>query len=54
MSEKKHKHVWKISYLQYEYPEGYAGTAQAIQYAFLLCQCENVKKVEVKTESSAN
>ena len=43
-----HKHEWAIASIGWEYPIGMSGTAIAEQYAYLLCQCMEVRKSKVK------
>lgn len=42
-----HAHEWAIASIGWEYPQGISGTGQAKQYAYLLCQCMEVRKSEV-------
>ena len=44
---KTHIHEWQISYLEREYPIGMAGTTGSVLYAYLLCQCTEVRRVVV-------
>ena len=46
------KHEWELSHTQYEYEQqcGTATTLNQIEYAYLLCQCGKVKKVEITND----
>lgn len=50
---KDHKHNWELSHTTYEYqqPQGMTTTLEQTEYAYLLCQCGKVKKVEVEEKS---
>lgn len=49
---KEHKHHWQFVASTYEYPMGISGTVGAIEYAYLLCQCSEIKKVKVKNDKT--
>lgn len=49
---KTHEHKWEMQSTVYQYLGGYTGTVMPIEYAYLLCQCGEVKKVKVEKEAN--
>jgi hypothetical protein len=46
-------HYWEFQITQWQYPSGVWGTAQAVEYAYLLCRkCGATKKVRVQEDKS--
>jgi hypothetical protein len=46
----EHIHKWELQSTSYQFPLGTSGTSVAVEYAYLLCQCGEVRKVKIKKE----
>ena len=45
-----HIHKLELTSTQWQSPSGYSGTAALEEYAYLLCQCGEVRKVKAPYE----